>query len=257
MPAHNILLLTATITPKAGVPNLKRTDPALRLQDYAKALEFYLSHVNQCCDGIVFAENSNSDVSELKALAEKFGVTDQVEFVVFDGLNYPTHFDRGYGEFKLLDHAMTHSQLIKQQEDRTVVWKSTGRYTVKNIAQIIGSQPSQFDVYCNCRNYPKRWVDTYFIAWTPAAYETCFRDVYHRLKTNVPGIPLGIAAEELLRSWIDQRFIQNHIQLVRRFRISPEVEGIRGADNKGYGTDNHWKYTLRRNFSRVFPWIWI
>ena len=258
MTTRNLLLLTATITPKSGVPNLKRTDPQQRLQDYAKALRFYLSHVGKSCDGIVFVENSNSDITQLQALVAEHGLTEQVEFIVFEGLDYPAHYDRGYGEFKLLDYGMKESKLIHQSPAETnVIWKVTGRYTIHNLEQFIAAQPQQFDLYCNCRNYPKYWVDTYFMAWTPQGYETCLRDVYHRLKTNVPGIPTGIAAEELLRSWLEQRFIKNHAKLVRRFRVTPELGGIRGADNKGYATDNQWKYKFRQNVSKVFPWVWI
>ncbi|WAL58386.1 hypothetical protein [Thermocoleostomius sinensis] len=249
--------MTATITPKSGVPNLKRIDPSTRMQDYKKALEFYLSIVNKGCDGIVFAENSNSDITELKSLVEEQGLTEQVEFIVFDGLDYPPHYDRGYGEFKLLDYAMENSKFIHNQTNRTVIWKVTGRYIISNLQHIFYSQPNQFDVYCNCRNYPKRWVDTYFMAWTPAAYETCFRDVYHRLKTNVPGIPQGIAAEELLRSWLDQKFLRQTIKFVYRFYMTPEVEGIRGADNKGYSTDEIWKLRIRKTLQRTMPWLWV
>lgn len=258
MKTRNLLLLTATITPKSGVPNLKRTNPQKRLQDYAEALRFYLSHVNKSCDGIVFVENSNSDISQLKTIVNEKGLTDQVEFIVFEGLNYPPEYDRGYGEFKLLDYGMTHSQLMRQHpNDRNVVWKITGRYLIYNLAEIIEKQPDQFDLYCHCRNYPKHWLDTYILAWTLDGYETCLRDVYHRLKTNVPGIPEGIAAEELLRSWLEQKFIQDHANVIRRFKITPELGGFRGADNKGYATDNQWKYKLRQTFSTVFPWIWV
>ena len=258
MTTKNILLITATITPKSGVPNLKRTNPKQRLQDYANALTFYLSHVGKTCDGIIFVENSNSDVSALQQLVDEKGLTDKVEFLVFEGLDYPAHYDRGYGEFKLLDYGMAHAQLIKQDtEVRTVIWKVTGRYIVQNLDQMIATQPDEFDLYCNCRNYPKHWVDTYFLAWTPQGYEICVRDVYHRLKTNVPGIPQGIAAEELFRSWLEQRFIRNHAKLIRRFRTTPEIDGIRGADNKGYGTDNQWKYKVRHNISKLLPWIWV
>lgn len=258
MNIKNLLLLTATITPKSGVPNLKRTHPEDRLNDYAQALTFYLSQVGQACDGIIFVENSNSDISKLKDLVDSQNKTNAVEFIVFDGLDYPTHYDRGYGEFRLLDYGMSRSQLVKQSTDaRTIIWKVTGRYIVQNLAEIIATQPHEFDLYCHCRNYPKYWVDTYFMAWTPEGYETCLRDVYHRLKTNVPGIPQGIAAEELLRSWLEQRFIRNNVHVIRRFRRTPDLSGIRGADNKGYATDNQWKYTFRRNISRLFPWIWI
>lgn len=258
MKIKNILLLTATITPKTGVPNLKRTNPEQRLNDYAKALEFYVTQIDQCCDGILFVENSNSDISKLKRIAEVQNKADKVEFIVFDGLDYPPHYDRGYGEFKLLDYGMTHSSLLKEAvADKIVVWKFTGRYIIQNIAQVISRQPKQFDLYCNCRNYPKHWVDTYFMAWTPQGYETCLRDVYHRLKTNVPGIPKGIAAEELLRSWLDQRFVKEHANVVRRFRVTPALEGIRGADNSGYASDNLWKYYFRSAISKLIPWVWI
>lgn len=258
MNTRNLLLLTATITPKSGVPNLKRTDPKQRLQDYAEALKFYLSHVNKSCDGIIFVENSNSDISQLKYIVEEQGLTEYVEFIVFEGLDYPVEYDRGYGEFKLLDYGMSHSKLIQQSsEARTVIWKMTGRYTVLNLEEMIKKQPKKFDLFCNCRDYPKYWVDTYFMAWTPEGYETCLRDIYHRLKTNVPGIPKGIAAEELLRSWLEQRFIQKKVRIIRRFRVTPELSGVRGADNKEYATDNQWKYKIRQFISKMFPWVWV
>lgn len=255
MSKKNILLLTATITPKTGVPNLRRTDPKIRLQDYKKALEFYLSKVNKCCHGIVFAENSNSDISELKNLVEKYQLTDQVEFVVFDGLNYPPHYDRGYGEFKLLDYAMEHSKLINRERQHAVIWKITGRYITVNLDKIIQSQSNQFDIYCNCRNYPKRWVDTYILAWTPEAYNKCIRGIYERLKLNIPGIPPKAAAEEILRGHLDLWI--REINLVQRFKITPEIEGARGADNKGYSAENLWKFQLRNVFNALFPWIWV
>jgi hypothetical protein len=255
MPTQNILLLTATITPKTGVPNLKRTDPALRLEDYKIALEFYLNQLkHNAFDGIVFAENSNSDVSSLKALVDIFELGDRVEFVVFDGLDYPPHYDRGYGEFKLIDYAMEHSTLIQGQTERAIVWKITGRYVVRNIVRLIQRQPAEFDIYCNFRNYPKCWVDTYLLAWTPAAYEACLKGVYSRLKTNVPEVPTGTAAEELLRQWLNQ---QKSLKFVRRFRVTPDIDGIRGADNQGYSKENLWKIQMRQLFNILFPWVWV
>jgi len=253
---RNILLLTATIAPKPGVPNLKRVDPTIRLQDYKVALDFYLSLIHQCCDGIVFAENSNSDISELQELVDKRGMTQQVEFISVAGLDYPPSYDRGYGEFKLIDYAMAQSSLIQHQSDiRTIVWKGTGRYIIKNLTQMIQSQPSSFDIYCNCRNYPKRWVDTYLIAWTPEAYQIALKEVYHKLKLNVPGIPAKTAAEEILRGHLDLWL--RDLRVVQRLKTTPNIEGARAADNKGYSTDNLWKFHLRNAASRVFPWIWV
>ena len=252
---RNILLLTATITPKSGVPNLQRIDPRQRLRDYEKAFSFYLLLLNQYCDAIIFAENSNSDVSSLKKLAIDKGLSDQVEFLVFDGLDYPSHYDRGYGEFKLVDYAMANSQVLIEQDKRSVIWKITGRYIVKNIHQIISCQPQNFDVYCNCRNFPKHWVDMFLIAWTPEAYKACLQNVYDRLKTNVPEVPYGTASEELLRTWFEQQ--PQSIRFKSRFSTTPEVEGIRGGDNTGYSTDNRWKFYLRNSLNWLMPWLWI
>ena len=252
---QNLLLMTATITPRSGVPNLKRTDANLRLQDYEKALKFYLSLLNRGCDGIIFAENSDSDVSSLRNIVQEAGKTDQVEFIVFNGLDYPPHYDRGYGEFKLLDYAMEHSKLIYSQDQQTIVWKVTGRYIVKNLLQIIAKQPAKFDIYCNFRNFPKHWTDTFLMAWTPEGYQACLKNVYHKLKLNVPGVPEKAAAEELLRDWFDQQ--PKKIKFVRRLRETPDIDGVRGADNTGYSTDNLWKFYIRNAIHKFLPWLWI
>lgn len=258
MKTKNILLLTATIAPKPGVPNLKRTDPKSRLQDYERSLQFYLSMLNKGCDAIIFAENSNSDISILKKVVEDCQLSDQVEFLSFDGLDYPPHYDRGYGEFRLIDYAMENSKILLklnfEKNERVVIWKVTGRYVIKNLQKIMARQPKRFDIYCNCRNHPKHWVDTFLIAWTPEAYQICLKGVYDRLKLNVSGVPPKAAAEELLRDWLDQ---QSNIQMVRRFRTTPYIDGIRGADNKGYSTDHRWKTQVRSAINTFFPWIWI
>jgi hypothetical protein len=252
----NILLLTATITPKSGVPNLQRTNPLVRLQDYERALKFYLPFVNQYIDSIVFAENSNSDVSSLRNLAAQYGVTDQVEFVVFNGLDYPPSYDRGYGEFKLIDYAMKHSDIINNGHNNgMIIWKVTGRYIVSNLPQIIARKPSNFDLYCNFRNFPKHWMDTYLLAWTIYGYQACLYNTYHQLKLNVPGVPERAAAEELLRNLLDRS--AKNIKLVSRFNVTPKISGFRAADNQGYSTDNLWKFYLRNTIRILFPWLWI
>jgi hypothetical protein len=41
----NVLILTATITPPVHALNLARIEPKIRLSDYRKALEFYLTYL--------------------------------------------------------------------------------------------------------------------------------------------------------------------------------------------------------------------
>ncbi|HNY32487.1 MAG TPA: hypothetical protein PKO15_16495 [Fibrobacteria bacterium] len=253
--SQNLLLMTATITPPAGVPNLSRTDPAQRLEDYAQALVWYLDGAGTCFDRIVFAENSLSDVSRLREIAES-RFPGKVEFVSFQGLDHPPHFDRAYGEFRLLDWAMSNSVAISQAPTDAVVWKVTGRYQVKNLPELVASSPSGFELYANFRNHPKRWVDTYLLAWTKEGYEALVRDVYHRLKTNVPGVPTGLSGEELFRSWLDQPLFRKR-KIQKRFRRTPEIEGIRGADGRSYSSDDGWKIRFRKFALRFLPFLWI
>src|SRR4051794_13494247 len=97
---RNVLLLTATVRPPAGMPALARTDSDARLNDYCRGLEHYIRLLGRCLDAIVFAENSASDLSRLRDLARAAKVEDRVEFVSFDGLDHPPAYGRGYGEFK-------------------------------------------------------------------------------------------------------------------------------------------------------------
>ena len=65
------LLLTATITPQAGVPNLRVTDPGQRRAEYLSSLAFAITLDPKVVTSIVFAENSGADLSDFKSLAER------------------------------------------------------------------------------------------------------------------------------------------------------------------------------------------
>jgi hypothetical protein len=249
---NDVLLVTATIAPKSGVPNLSRVDPEKRLTDYIHGLKFYLSLLPKTFEHLVFCENSNSDVSKLRDVVCQQGLSDRVTFFVKDGLDYPPHFDRGYGEFKLIDDAMKTVKILQRRDVR--IWKVTGRYVVKNIATIVGKTNHLFDVACNYRNRPKHWVDTYLIGWTAYAYNAYLMGVYDKLKTNVPGVPLGIAAEELLRLHLESI---PDIRIIRRFLATPDIRGVRGADNRQYQDRLNFKYLLRSSLRLVAPWFWI
>lgn len=247
----NILIMTATITPKADVRSLGRKDPALRRKDYEDALWFYGRLVGQCIDQIVFVENSESDLSSLKAIAEQLNIVDKIEFISFPGLDYPQMYGRGYGELFLLDHAMANSRFIRECDADTPIWKVTGRYVVLNLARLIQKTPKGFDFYVNMRNYPKRVVDMYMMAWTKAGYRQYLQGkckLYE--ETSAAAFP-----EKALRD--DFEAAPRTLKFVPRFRTVPLVSGIRGLDNKGYATDNIWKFYIRVALDTVCPWLWI
>jgi len=160
---RNVLLLTATVTPPSGVPALQRTDPAQRLRDYEDAFAFYLPMVGTTFESIVFAENSASDISSLRQMvARSGGDTSRVDFLSFYGLDHPAAYGRGYGEFKLVDHAMNSAPLLR---DDAFVWKCTGRYKIANIVDLVRSRPANADIYCHFRDFPCRLCELFLLSF--------------------------------------------------------------------------------------------
>jgi hypothetical protein len=247
---QNVLLLTATVRPLAGTPSLTRVDPGERLQDYARALSFYVEQVPSCFDAIVFAENSCADVSMLERVAERSPARGRVEFLSFDGLDYPPSHGRGYGEFKLVDHAMHHANALRSAR---WVWKCTGRYIVRNIERLVRQRPD-VDLYCHARNYPYRLCDLFLLAFNRQGYETAIEGVYRHLRNDlVPGVHSN--EEVTFRRLVDA--LPPTIAVQRRFTSTPLVDGVRGWNNARYGTAWAPKLMLRRAANVVAPWMWI
>ncbi|HEY0562260.1 MAG TPA: hypothetical protein VGD04_02955 [Methylophilus sp.] len=246
-PKH-LLLITATITPKSNAKNLAVVDPAIRMQQYLLAFEFFLSLLqSNHIKNIVFVDNSATDCSPLISLVEQHGLTDLVEVISFDGLDYPAEYGRGYGEFKLVQYAHDHSALMRTLADTDIVWKVTGRYQLTNLISMIKKAPAHFSIYCNCRNYPMYWVDKYVIAWTKAAYHASLNNIYKQL------IETREASAELkFRQFIDQLTSKN---VIKRFNVTPHLIGYRGYDNQPY--ESGMKFHLRNMLNKVMPFIWI
>ncbi len=247
---RTILLLTATVTPLQGVPSLRRTDPAQRLQDYANALRFYLGLLGRCFEGIVFAENSGADLQPLRRLAADAGVANEVEFVSFEGLDYAPSHGRGYGEFRLVDHAMAHAALLQGD---VCVWKCTGRYVVRNIERLVRGRPP-VDLYCHMRNYPYRLCELYLLSFDRRGYEAAIQGVYEHLRNDImPGVHSN--EEALFRRRVDA--LPPEITVRRRFATTPVIDGIRAWDNSRYSGAWAPKVLLRRAARVIAPWIWI
>lgn len=256
MTTQKILLMTATVTPPQNAANLARTDPQARLQDYTQALKFYLSLIHQGIDKIIFAENSNSDLTSLEEIITQKKLKDRVELLVWYGLDYPPSYSRAYGEFKLIDYVMNNSQTIRNlQENHAIIWKITGRYKVKNLTEIITRQPKDFGLYINFRNLPRAWADMYLIAWSIKGYQSYLQEVYPQLKIEQKESSQGISPEELFRVLLKHKKI-DEVKLVSRFNTIPIIDGIRGFDGQNY-SEAYGKLYLRRLAIHLFPWLWI
>ena len=144
----NILLLTSTIRPKPDQPHLKVSDPEQRLSDYSRTLDFQLRLLDRgVIDRIVYVDNSGYD---LGTLVGRFP-SESIEWVSFYDLDYDSSYHRGYGEFRLIDHAFRASGTLASMNREDSVWKLTGRYVVKNLRTVMALAPSAFDLYCDVR----------------------------------------------------------------------------------------------------------
>jgi hypothetical protein len=216
--------------------------------DYVQALTFYLTLINHPLDGIVFVENSDSDVGILRRVVEQQGKTDQVEFLCNYGqMTYPEK-GRAYGEFKLLDFAMSNSSMVQQAGEAGIIWKITGRYIIRNLQSVIHKAPKSFDVYVDMKNQPMPWMDMRLMAWTRRGYDKVLFGVADSLDSKMN--------ERVMRDRFPERV--PGLSLVRRFRCEPFVEGVRGYDNSNYSKGrNLLKFYIRTAGRAIVPWLWI
>lgn len=247
-----LLLLTATVTPPSDALNLVRMDPAVRMQDYLGALEFYLALPASVIDRIVFVDNSLSDLSKVEALVQRFP-DKKVELISFSGLDYPSSYGRGYGELKLLDHALASSKLIAAMPAAETFWKGTGRLKLLNIARLIKTAPKTYDLYCDLKNRPIRWMELRFFSCSASGYRRLLKDTFHSVREDKE----IHAAEVIMRGLIEPKLHDSMV--IPRFRSQPWVEGVQGAYNTNYahGYRNRAKFLGRRAVRKLVPGLWI
>ena len=254
------LLLTATITPPADVKDLVRIDPVARLGDYIQTLTFYLEQPVEVIRRIIFVENSSSDLGELRKLAARYPKK-EVEFLGFFGLDYPGPYGRGYGEFKLLNYAFDHSEMIAALGPEDHVWKGTGRLKLVNLGEMIRTAPPEYDLYCDLRNRPSRWMDMRYYSVTKGGYRQIFYPNLENAREDLihpfaPDQEHWVVTEQLMRELVEHQF--GKARIVPRFRTQPMVEGISGRRDTNYanGFKNQLKQSLRVMTRKLVPNLW-
>ncbi|MBZ4218579.1 MAG: hypothetical protein LAC69_00095 [Chlorobium sp.] len=250
------LLMTATLTPPSGTPELARNDAKLRLLDYCEALRFYLTLPDDILEKIIFIDNSDSDLSALEAVGSEVPHKKKVELIKFQGNDHPPEFGKGYGEFKLIDYGITHSTLLSPED---LVWKVTGRLRVLNLSQLIDTAPLDYNLYCDLRHVPmlgdqfgaNEWMDLRVFSWSNIGYEHYIRDRFELLKTELIGSPERYFFKLL-------KAAKKSAGIVPRFRIQPNIAGFGGRLNVNYQNNSYrYKNGLRRVGRLVAPWIWL
>ena len=251
----SLLLMTATIRPPQGVPALQRVDPAERLADYERALAFYLSLSSVTVDRVVFAENSGSDLGSLERIAQQAGGRKDVEFLSFEGLDYPVEHGRSVGETRLIETALERSRLLSELGDDTLFWKVTGRLRFVNIDRLIATTPAGAGLYVDFRRFPRPWVDTRVFACTPRAFRELLLSRIGLMRQNELD-RTGYSAPEhrLFEELLPER---DRYEIVPRLRAEPRIEGYSGH-GRDYARPSRRLWTATRGMIRaVCPPLWI
>ncbi len=245
----DILLITSTIAPRPDVFSLVRTDPRQRLEDYRHALALYVESLRRrTFSAIVFVDNSGHPLDALRAEAEKAGVGDRCEFVSFASEG-AANVSRFFLEAQLLVEAAARSKVLAEAS-MDIIWKVTGRYRIGNIDAIVRSRPPQCDLYINCRDHPHRVCDFFLVAFSRRAFDRMFAGGLEDYRTTESG-------EEILRRKIDADAFGD-ISVVKRFKRTPRVAGVRGFDGARYDSPSHMmKHYVRIVANRAAPWLWI
>jgi hypothetical protein len=250
-----LVLLTATITPPAGVPALARSEPADRLDDYERALAFYLGLPASVVDRVVFAENSASDLERLEHLVERHGDGKEVELLSFYGLDYPVEHGRGVGETKLIGTALERSRLFAELGDEDLFWKVTGRLRFTNLERLIASTPASCSLYADFRRYPRPWIDTRVFACTPNAFRSLLLprlDLMRQDELDRQGY--SAPEERLFKELLAER---TRWRIVPRLRVEPRIEGYSGFDEDYARPTRRLWSSVRAVSRRLFPGLWI
>ena len=104
------IILTCTINP-IQMPNLARSDPEIRFQDYKKSFNFWVK--NEFVDKIILIENSNFDLNYFKEIAKNIKNKD-IEIISSNSNNtYNKALGKGYGQYLCLKELFDKSQIAK------------------------------------------------------------------------------------------------------------------------------------------------
>jgi hypothetical protein len=121
-------VLHATVDVR-GVAFVKRDDPRQRFEDYRRALKRWVQRDD--FDKLVFVENSGYDISPLQEIVDESPLRkDSVEFLSFDGQDFPRELGKGYGETLNFQYVLDNSEILAQDD---LLIRSNGRYYVENM----------------------------------------------------------------------------------------------------------------------------
>ena len=142
------IILTCTVNP-IQMPNLVRSNPEIRFQDYKKSFNFWIN--NAFVNKIILLENSNFDLSYFNEVAEDIK-NKEIEIISSNSNNeYDKSLGKGYGQYLCLKEIFYQSQIAKTTKYFIDV---TGRHCVKNFKAILdGMNLSKTPIYADIEGF--------------------------------------------------------------------------------------------------------
>jgi len=251
---HYLIVLTACINPSNESRFSVRMDLNLRLQDYRRALRFWLLHPDPRLRNMLFIDNSGFDLSTLIDMVKKCNVLNKdIEFIQ-TGDNYiPDGVHYGYGELGMLDYAFTNSRLMKNS---AYMVKATGRLTFPGLPNLLDRLPEAFDFAVDCRDNslfvraPQVFVTTQLMIFSTRFYGEHLLGIKSDLTPD-----LRLIENLLYRKLI---LLRGYPGAILRWPVNVPPLGHASHWNKDYGSlKNAAINFLRAHCRRLFPKWWV
>ena len=251
------LLATACVTPPAQ-SELRRTDPALRMQDYLSALSSLAALDDERVGALVVLENSGMDpdlfIRDLLATLGPRPLRRSVEVISCVAPPRPPLMHYGYAEFQMIDLLMDHSTLLTSN-----FVKITGRYRFPALSRLLNriSRPPCW--LCDARDVPQilgwnasQTTNTSIFIASRGFFDRRIRHLYERMQQ----LPRFSHVENLIYDELrpEHRFGGD---VCLRLPINCEPVGIGGNGEVLDSFRRRMKSLARGLARRIAPWIWL
>ena len=234
------LILTCTIQPN-NMPNLIRRDTNLRLRDYKKSFNFWISNSN--IKKIILIENSGYDLRYFHEIAGNSKI--EIE-IISNNLNetYDKNLGKGYGQYLCLKEIFDKSLIAKKTDYFIDV---TGRHCIRNFNKIIYDlSREKNDIYINLSDKLK-FADTNIYGGTKEFFMNYFIPEVSKTNDSRNKIFEHCAANGVLKAVSSGMKLSN-------VPIYADIDGFIGTNGKKYKQNifKKIKLFLFRKFKNYF-----
>jgi hypothetical protein len=238
-----VLILTATVTPSAGV-TVARNLPDVRRRDYLDALDFWLQHPDSRLNRIVFLENSGEDLGPLERLAAAANpYARDVEFISTTPYTIPPGLHYGWGELRMLDEGIARSRLLEQTSHFI---KASGRFKFPEISALLDQVPCDCDAMVDSRiptsalkkginfisvlkAHRDAYASTQLMLFSLSFYREHLLGLYASMKSPYPSLIENLLFDKLAS-------IQGPAKILLRFPVNCDPSGIGATNGISYDT---------------------